>query len=157
MPHNLYLHSFIVKYRANADDGRLEDIDLDGESTMSDTQPLRRKKTLPTALQMSHLDSILALAFALFVNSSILIIAAANFFVIGKNDVADIPEAFELIGKFLGSGFSTLFAVALLFAGQSSTITGTMAGQIVMEGFLGIFFSFFSNFRNCIQGPCLGS
>ncbi|KAJ3304022.1 hypothetical protein HDV03_003136 [Kappamyces sp. JEL0829] len=137
MPHNLYLHSSIVKYRSNHDDGTLEEIDQDGESIVSDTQPLRRKLTLPTTLQMSHLDSVFALAFALFVNSAILIIAASNFFVKGETDVAEIADAFRLIGEYLGNGFSTLFAVALLLAGQMSSITGTMAGQIVMEGFLG--------------------
>ncbi|KAJ3371997.1 hypothetical protein HDU91_004459 [Kappamyces sp. JEL0680] len=117
--------------------GATVEIDQDGESIVSDTQPLRRKLTLPTTLQMSHLDSVFALAFALFVNSAILIIAASNFFAKGETDVAEIADAFRLIGEYLGGGFSTLFAVALLLAGQMSSITGTMAGQIVMEGFLG--------------------
>jgi manganese transport protein len=143
MPHNLYLHSYIVKYRSNRDDGEIVEIvefeEVDAESVGSnDTQPLNRIKTLPTTLQMSYLDSSIALTFALFVNSSILIIAGANFYTKGETDIADIEDAFKLIGSYLGSVFAALFAIALLLAGQSSTITGTMAGQIIMEGFLGI-------------------
>ena len=144
MPHNLYLHSYIVKYRSKSDQGSIEEIDTfvmePTESTGDPTQPLTRKSTLPSTLQMSYLDSIVALTFALFVNSSILIISSANFYTRGLNDVAEIPDAFQLIGESLGSSFSTLFAVALLLAAQSSTITGTMAGQIVMDGFLGAAF-----------------
>lgn len=144
MPHNLYLHSYIVKYRSNRDDGEIvefEEVEVDAESVGSnDTQPLNRIKTLPTTLQMSYLDSSIALTFALFVNSSILIIAGANFYTKGETDIADIEDAFKLIGSYLGSVFAALFAIALLLAGQSSTITGTMAGQIIMEGFLGIVF-----------------
>lgn len=129
MPHNLYLHSSIVKYRSHGDDGEIADFndeETDVESAVSTDshQPLTRIKTLPTTLQMSYLDSILALTFALFVNSSILIIASANFHQRGLEEVADIEAAFSLIGEYLGSAFGSLFAFALLLAGQSSTITG---------------------------------
>lgn len=141
MPHNLYLHSSIVKYRAQHDDGEINEIDGDNASLVSDTQTLQRRIILPRVIQMSTIDSVFALTFALFVNASILIVASANFNSIGRTDVAEIEDAFHLIGDFLGMGFAYTFAVALLFAGQSSTITGTMAGQIVMEGFLGSTFN----------------
>jgi manganese transport protein len=141
MPHNLYLHSSIVKYRAQHDNGEITEIDFDGESLISNTQTLQRKLVLPTIIKMATIDSVIALTFALFVNASILIVASANFNAIGRTDVAEIEDAFHLIGDFLGKGFAYTFAVALLFAGQSSTISGTMAGQIVMEGFLGSSFN----------------
>jgi manganese transport protein len=141
MPHNLYLHSSIVKYRAQHDDGAISEIDIDGVSLLSDTQTLQRKIILPTVIKMATIDAVFALTFALFVNASILIVASANFNAIGRTDVAEIEDAFHLIGDFLGMGFAYTFAVGLLFAGQSSTITGTMAGQIVMEGFLGSSFN----------------
>ncbi|KAI8895030.1 natural resistance-associated macrophage protein-domain-containing protein [Globomyces pollinis-pini] len=139
MPHNLYLHSSIVKYRANQNSENFEDEDfeIDNASTMSDTQPLSRNISIPNTLSMSNTDSVMALLFALLVNSSILIIAASNFYYNDKTDVAEIPDAYRLIREMLGYAFATLFAFALLLSGQSSTITGTMAGQIVMEGFLG--------------------
>lgn len=146
MPHNLYLHSSIVKYRSGkqakvlGEITELEPADDDSISVASE-QPLTRKAILNTTLQMSYIDSIFALTFALAINSSILIIAAANFYTIGRSDIAEIPDAFNLIGDLLGKGFASLFAVGLLLAGQSSTITGTMAGQIVMEGFLGARFT----------------
>lgn len=129
MPHNLYLHSSIVKYRRHNADGVIgEDMDVEDEidtasmESNGTLQPLRRKKVLTTTLQMSHLDSIFALCFALLVNASILVIAAANFYSIGKTDVAEIGDAYRLIGIYLGPGFATLFAVALLLAGQGNFV-----------------------------------
>ncbi len=117
MPHNLYLHSSIVQTRAfeQSDAGKRE------------------------ALKMATIDSSIALFLALFVNASILILAAATFHTAGRTDVAEIQDAYQLLTPMLGAGLaSTLFAVALLASGQNSTVTGTLAGQIVMEGFLNI-------------------
>jgi manganese transport protein len=117
MPHNLYLHSSIVQTRrVLTDDGS------------------RRE-----AIKFATLDSTVALLFAFFINAAILILAAATFHQSGHHDVADIGDAYRLLTPALGTTFaSTLFAVALLASGQNSTITGTLAGQIVMEGFLDI-------------------
>ena len=116
MPHNLYLHSSIVqtrKYERTAE-GKRE------------------------AIKFATIDSTIALMFALFINAAILIVSAATFFGTTQ-DVAEIQEAYKLLSPVLGvSGASTLFAVALLASGQNSTLTGTLAGQIVMEGFLNI-------------------
>lgn len=117
MPHNLYLHSSIVQTRNfNRDDeGKAE------------------------AIKFATIDSTFALMFALFINGGILIVAAAAFHGSGHQDVAEIQEAYTLLSPVLGVGVaSTLFAVALLASGQNSTLTGTLAGQIVMEGFLNI-------------------
>jgi manganese transport protein len=117
MPHNLYLHSSIVQTRKVLPD--------DGS---------RRE-----AIRFATLDSTLALLFAFFINAAILILAAATFHQTGHQDVADIGDAYKLLTPLLGTTLaSTLFAVALLASGQNSTITGTLAGQIVMEGFLNI-------------------
>ncbi len=117
MPHNLYLHSSIVQMR---DYPRT----LDGKRE---------------AMRFANLDSALALTLALFVNAAILIVAAAVFHRGGHPEVAEIQDAFRLLTPMLGfAGASTLFAVALLASGQNSTLTGTLAGQIVMEGFLQI-------------------
>jgi manganese transport protein len=117
MPHNLYLHSSIVqtrKYIRNA--------------------PGRRE-----AIKFATIDSTVALMFALFINAAILIVAAASFHSQGRHDVAEIQDAYKLLSPMLGVGMaSVLFAVALLLSGQNSTLTGTLAGQIVMEGFLNI-------------------
>ena len=115
MPHNLYLHSSIVQTR---------------------NYPLTQlgKKE---AIRFASIDSNVALFLAMFVNAAILIVAAAAFHHSGHSDVAEIQDAYKLLTPILGiTGASTLFAVALLAAGQNSTLTGTMAGQIVMEGFL---------------------
>src|SRR5262250_2965844 len=115
MPHNLYLHSSIVQTRAFGQDesGRRE------------------------AIKYSVIDSTVALTFALFINAAILALGAAAFHTRGLNDVADIAEAYKLLSPVLGVSLaSTLFACALLASGQNSTLTGTLAGQIVMEGFL---------------------
>ena len=117
MPHNLYLHSSIVqtrRYELNAA-GKRE------------------------AIKFATIDSTLALMFALFINAAILIVSAATFYTRGRNDVAEIQDAYKLLSPLLGvTGASTLFALALLASGQNSTLTGTLAGQIVMEGFLNI-------------------
>lgn len=115
MPHNLYLHSSIVQTR---------------------NYPLTRvgKKE---AIRFASIDSNVALFIAMFINASILIVAAATFHRSGHTEVAEIQDAYELLTPILGvTGASTIFAIALLAAGQNSTLTGTMAGQIVMEGFL---------------------
>jgi manganese transport protein len=115
MPHNLYLHSSIVQTRAFGEDERG-----------------RRE-----AIKFSVIDSTVALTFALFINAAILALGAAAFHMRGMNDVADIAEAYKLLSPVLGVSLaSTLFAFALLASGQNSTLTGTLAGQIVMEGFL---------------------
>jgi manganese transport protein len=117
MPHNLYLHSSIVQTR------RYEP-----------TSAGRRE-----AIRFGTIDSTGALMFALFINAAILVLAAAAFHWSGHRDVAEIQEAYKLLSPTLGVGLaSTLFAVALLASGQNSTLTGTLAGQIVMEGFLNI-------------------
>ncbi|MGL4635171.1 MAG: Nramp family divalent metal transporter [Beijerinckiaceae bacterium] len=117
MPHNLYLHSGIVQTRAY------------GESL-----PEKRQ-----ALKYATLDSTVALMFALCINASILILAAATFYKTGRTDVSELARAHELLAPLLGSSIApTLFAVALLCCGLSSTVTATMAGQIVMEGFIDI-------------------
>ena len=115
MPHNLYLHSSIVQTRAykRNDEGRRD------------------------AIKWATLDSTVALMLALFVNAAILIVAAAAFHGTGHADVAEIGQAYELLSPLLGLGIaSTLFAIALLASGLNSTVTATLAGQIVMEGFL---------------------
>jgi manganese transport protein len=117
MPHNLYLHSSIVQTRAF------------GTSTAD-----RRE-----ALRYAIFDSTVALGFALFINAAILVLGAAAFHTRGLNDIAEIADAYKLLTPVLGASFaSTLFACALLASGQNSTLTGTLAGQIVMEGFLEI-------------------
>jgi manganese transport protein len=117
MPHNLYLHSSIVQTRAFATDER-------GKRE---------------ALRYATFDSTLALTFALFINAAILVLGAAAFHTRGLHDVAEIADAYKLLTPVLGAGFaSTLFACALLASGQNSTLTGTLAGQIVMEGFLNL-------------------
>jgi manganese transport protein len=116
MPHNLYLHSSIVQTRKYE-------------------QTVEGKRE---AIKFATLDSTIALMFALFINAAILIVAAASFHGGGER-VEDIDQAYKLLSPVLGVGLaSTLFAIALLASGQNSTLTGTLAGQIVMEGFLNI-------------------
>ena len=117
MPHNLYLHSSIVQSRRypRTPEGKRE------------------------AVHMANIDSALALTIALFVNAAILILAAAVFYRSGHFEVAAIQDAYQLLSPLLGvAGASTLFAIALLASGQNSSITGTLAGQVVMEGFIHI-------------------
>jgi manganese transport protein len=115
MPHNLYLHSSIVQSR-------------------------RYKRTSAgkrEAIHLANVDSAIALTLALFVNAGILTVAAAVFHRSGHFEVAAIEDAYKLLSPLMGvAGASTLFAVALLASGQNSSITGTLAGQIVMEGFV---------------------
>ena len=117
MPHNLYLHSSIVqtrKYEQNAE-GKAE------------------------AIKFATIDSTVALMFALFINGAILVVSAATFHTRGQHDVAEIQDAYKLLSPMLSVPLaSALFAIALLASGQNSTLTGTLAGQIVMEGFLNI-------------------
>ena len=117
MPHNLYLHSSIVQTR------RYE------ESAAGKRM----------AVRYAFVDSTVALSLALFINAAILIVAAATFHRAGRTDVAEIQQAYQLLTPLLGvTGASAVFAFALLASGQNSTLTGTLAGQIVMEGFLNI-------------------
>src|SRR3954468_3713486 len=117
MPHNLYLHSSIVQTRKYSDsfEGKRE------------------------AIRFASIDSAGALMFALFINAAILIMAAATFHGTGHQDVAEIGDAYQLLSPLLGTTMaSVLFAVALLCSGQNATLTGTLAGQIVMEGFINL-------------------
>jgi manganese transport protein len=117
MPHNLYLHSSIVQTRAypRTDRGRA------------------------SAIRYATIDSTVSLMLAFFINAAILVLSAAAFFGTANAFVADISDAYKLLTPVLGAGLaSTLFAVALLASGQNSTLTGTLAGQIVMEGFLNL-------------------
>lgn len=115
MPHNLYLHSSIVQTR--------------------DWQPTTEKQW--EAIKFCTIDSTVALSLALFINSAILVVSAATFHVSGYQDVAEIQDAYKLLSPLLGvSAASAVFGIALLASGQSSTLTATLAGQIVMEGFL---------------------
>ncbi|WP_426031429.1 Nramp family divalent metal transporter [Cypionkella sp. TWP1-2-1b2] len=117
MPHNLYLHSAIVQTRNYGDS-------------------IEEKRE---ALKFATIDSTVALTFALLINASILILAAASFNAVGKTEVAELGDAHELLGPLLGSGIApSLFAIALLACGLNSTVTATLAGQAVMEGFLQI-------------------
>ena len=116
MPHNLYLHSSIVQTRRYAETG-------EGKRE---------------AVKFAFIDSTIALSFALFINAAILIVAAATFHRTGNTQVAEIQDAYKLLTPLLGAGASTVFALALLASGQNSTLTGTLAGQIVMEGFLNL-------------------
>jgi manganese transport protein len=117
MPHNLYLHSSIVqtrRYEESAAGKRL-------------------------AVRYAFVDSTVALSLALFINAAILVVAAATFHRAGRTEVAEIQQAYQLLTPLLGvTGASAVFAFALLASGQNSTLTGTLAGQIVMEGFLNI-------------------
>ena len=117
MPHNLYLHSSIVQTRKYEQDGASK----------------------REAVRFASLDSFLALMFAFFINVAILVVAAATFHAHGHSEVAEIQDAYKLLSPMLGVGAaSIIFAVALLASGQNSTLTGTLAGQIVMEGFLNL-------------------
>ncbi|KAL2917871.1 Manganese transporter smf1 [Polyrhizophydium stewartii] len=163
MPHNLYLHSSVVRYRTSRGSqapGEIREIDSDGESLMSDSpedgaaadddeisaapraaaargDDGERRSHTDTSITMTMVDTVIALSIALLINSSILIVAAATFHASGNTDVADLEDAYNLMVDMLGRGPAVLFAVGLLLSGQSSTITGTLAGQFIMEGFLG--------------------
>jgi manganese transport protein len=115
MPHNLYLHSAVVQTR---------DFDRTPEGKRE-------------AIKFCNIDSAVALTFALLVNAAILVVSAATFYRSGNHQVAEIGDAYKLLSPLLGvAGASTIFALALLASGQNSTLTGTLAGQIIMEGFI---------------------
>jgi manganese transport protein len=117
MPHNLYLHSSIVQTRRfeRSDSGKRD------------------------AVKFATIDSTVALSLALFINGAILVLAAAAFHTTGRTDVGDIGQAYQLLSPMLGAGTaSLLFAIALLASGQNSTITATLAGQVIMEGFVNL-------------------
>lgn len=117
MPHNLYLHSSIVQTRnyERTDEGKKE------------------------AIKFATIDSTASLFLAFFINAAILIVAAATFHTSGNKDIADIYDAYKMLEPLLGTSLASIaFAIALLASGQNSTLTGTLAGQIVMEGFLNI-------------------
>ena len=117
MPHNLYLHSAVVQTRD------------------FDRTPAGKRE----AIKYCNIDSAVALTFALFINAAILIVSAAVFYRSGNNQVAEIQDAYKLLSPLLGVGAASgIFAIALLASGQNSTLTGTLAGQIVMEGFLNL-------------------
>ncbi len=116
MPHNLYLHSALVQTR------KIDRTDFG----------------IKQAIKFNRIDTTIALNLAFFVNAAILILAAKVFFTSGNSDVAEIKEAHRLLPSFLGNVAPVLFAVALIAAGQSSTVTGTLAGQIIMEGYLSL-------------------
>jgi len=116
MPHNLYLHSALVQTRK---------ID-------------RTDAGIQQALKFNRIDTTIALNLAFFVNAAILVLAATIFFKTGNSQVAEIKEAHRLLPGFLGNLAPKIFAIALIAAGQSSTITGTLAGQIIMEGYLSL-------------------
>ncbi|WP_292009980.1 Nramp family divalent metal transporter [Chryseobacterium sp.] len=117
MPHNLYLHSSIVQTRNYT----------------------RDKEGKKEAIKFATLDSTVSLLLAFFINGAILILAAATFHTTGNKDVADIHDAYKMLAPILGASMASIaFAIALLASGQNSTLTGTLAGQIVMEGFLNI-------------------
>ncbi len=117
MPHNLYLHTAVVQSRA-----------------VADTLPAKRE-----AIRFAGIDSTVALCLALLVNSAILITAAAVFHAGGRTEVAEIQDAYALLAPMVGTALAaTLFALALLVCGLNATVTATLAGQVVMEGFLGL-------------------
>jgi len=120
MPHNLYLHSSIIQTRPLGTSAR------------------DRRESLTFAT----LDSTLALTFAFLINAAIIILAAASFHASGRTDVVELSDAYSLLSPLLGSQLApTLFAIALIACGLNATVTATLAGQIVMEGFLGLKFS----------------
>ena len=117
MPHNLYLHSSIVQTRVVK----------------------RDKPSIASAIGLSRIDTIVSLLLAMLINAAILILAAAAFNATGHNQVTEIEDAYKLLTPILGGGLAAvLFAVTLLASGQSSTFTGTVAGQVIMEGFLNL-------------------
>ncbi|CAG8559206.1 10437_t:CDS:2, partial [Scutellospora calospora] len=147
MPHNLYLHSHLIKVRKYREESNvLNDIDnsLEANQVESDQMihsvKMMIKKITYGTIKLSSLDSSVALTFALFINSAILIVAATNFYY--NNDstsarVAGLFDAYNLLTKYLGGSAGVIFALALLISGQSATLAATIAGQVVMEGFLG--------------------
>jgi manganese transport protein len=117
MPHNIYLHSALVQTRAIGADNAAK----------------------KEAMRYASFDTVIALSFAFFINAAIVVLAASVFYANGKTNIAEIQDAYQLLTPMLGAGLaSTLFALALLASGQNATLTATLAGQVVMEGFLAI-------------------
>jgi manganese transport protein len=126
MPHNLYLHSHLVKARKYREQSKLQkDKEID------------KVKLIKNMIKLSIIDLIIALIIALFINASILIVSA-KFYYNDHKVVANFFDTYELLKNFLGKAAAIIFALALLLSGQSSTLTTTLAGQIIMEGFIGI-------------------
>ena len=124
MPHNLYLHSSVVQTRIVRPEGR------------EDAPPVHGAR-MAEAIGLSRIDTVVSLVLALFINGAILVLAAAAFYKPGGGGVMDIDQAYALLAPIAGTGFAAiLFALALLASGQSSTFTGTIAGQVIMEGFM---------------------
>jgi manganese transport protein len=123
MPHNLYLHSSVVQTRVMPFD------------VIRKTEDSRGR--LAEAIKLSRIDTIVSLALALFINGAILVLAAAAFYKPGGGGVMEIDQAYSLLAPIAGTAFAAiLFGLALLASGQSSTFTGTIAGQVIMEGFM---------------------
>jgi manganese transport protein len=123
MPHNLYLHSSVVQTRVMPFD------------VIRKTEDSRGR--LAEAIKLSRIDTVVSLALALFINGAILVLAAAAFYKPGGGGVMEIDQAYSLLAPIAGTGFAAvLFGLALLASGQSSTFTGTIAGQVIMEGFM---------------------
>ncbi|KAJ3273300.1 hypothetical protein HK104_004303 [Borealophlyctis nickersoniae] len=146
MPHNLYLHSHLVLYRYRPSEstltpggskiGVIEDQETEFKGNPDRPRAAEHRQLIPDTIRFAQLDSFIALTYALFVNSAILIVAGAAFY--GTNvEVASIRDGFNFLSDRLGTAAGIMFAIALLCSGQSSTITGTLAGQVVMGGFLG--------------------
>jgi manganese transport protein len=155
MPHNLYLHSSIVQARAflpTQEEAPNYDTSLEGRAnaitTTSTTERRRRPgydtfNSIRTVIRFTVLDCLFALSLALFINSAILVVGAGGFHNHVPDDgtdgdPADLYDAYYLIGRYLGTAAAVIYAVALFIAGQSSTLTATLTGQIVMEGFVGM-------------------
>ncbi|CAG8451028.1 13596_t:CDS:2, partial [Cetraspora pellucida] len=147
MPHNLYLHSHLIKVRKYREESKvLNDIDnsleanqIESDQKVHSVKTMIKKITYRT-IKLSSIDSSVALTLALFINSAILIVAATNFYYNNNNassKVAGLFDAYNLLTKYLGGSAGIIFALALLISGQSATLTATIAGQVVMEGFLG--------------------
>ena len=137
MPHNLYIHSHFVKDHTqdSLKESLFDQEDQDSDDEQDQPKPYTPSVSSfleyePSQIALRVLETILALSFAVLVNSGILIVAAAAFHEKGETDVGEIPDAFALLDAFLGHSYAVIFAVALLLCSQSSTITGTIAGQV---------------------------
>lgn len=156
MPHNLYLHPYIVQARCREWRVKRPQIEPVESDEQGDTWKLRQEhqhvnnwsfdelrtyldKSLRNNLHYGFIDLIVALIFAFYINSAILVVAGSNFYYgPQQQQVQDLFSAHDLLSRYLGPGAGVMFALALLCAGQSSTITATLAGQVVMAGFLGM-------------------
>jgi manganese transport protein len=135
MPHNLYLHSSVVQTRVVRHEVSLQCIPQ-LEASEGEDRPGGPNR-MAEAISMSRIDTIVSLVLALFINGAILVLAAAAFYKPGGGGVMDIDQAYNLLAPVAGTAFAAiLFGLALLASGQSSTFTGTIAGQVIMEGFL---------------------